>query len=220
MPRPVKFGLAQIYSLSPVQASDAPARNLSRAVELIRDGAAAGAQVVVLPEFFLTTGKSSANRLRVAVGHPDLIASLAGLDDPAHHHHAQPAFDPTLPLAAALDSVAAQAEPALTTLCRLARELQVDIVAGTVIERVNKSRMDNVATYISRSGEILSRYRKRNLWWPERDYLVPGEDDDHVVFETEYGKVGMLVCWDLAWPEAFRSVSGSSRRRRPRSSAG
>jgi len=88
--------------------------------------------------------------------------------------------------------------------------LNVNVVAGTVIERVNEHRLDNVATYISRSGEVLSRYRKRNLWWPEREYLVPGEEEEPQVFETDYGKVGMLVCWDLAWPEGFRSV-GTSR---------
>ena len=27
------------------------------------------------------------------------------------------------------------------------------------------------------------------------------------MFETDHGKTGMLVCWDMAWSEAFRSVS-------------
>ncbi len=40
-----------------------------------------------------------------------------------------------------------------------------------------------------------------------QDYLSPGEHEDHVAFDTDHGKAGMLVCWDMAWSEAFRSVS-------------
>lgn len=40
---------------------------------------------------------------------------------------------------------------------------------------------------------------------PEKDYLHPG-DEDHSVFQTDYAKTGMLICWDLAWPEAFRAL--------------
>lgn len=39
-----------------------------------------------------------------------------------------------------------------------------------------------------------------------QDYLTAGEQEDHVVFDTDHGKAGMLVCWDMAWSEAFRSV--------------
>lgn len=41
--------------------------------------------------------------------------------------------------------------------------------------------------------------------WPEKDYLTQGTAE-HQVFETSYGRVGMLVCWDLAWPEASRAL--------------
>lgn len=30
--------------------------------------------------------------------------------------------------------------------------------------------------------------------------------DEHPVFDTPLGKVGMLICWDLAFPEAFREM--------------
>lgn len=51
----------------------------------------------------------------------------------------------------------------------------------------------------------MGRYRKRNLWHPEKAYLHPGEED-HLVFQTDYAKTGLLICWDLAWPEAFRAL--------------
>jgi len=59
MSRKIKFGLVQLHSVSPALAPDAPAHNLAHALDLVREAAADGAQVVVLPEFFLTTGKHS-----------------------------------------------------------------------------------------------------------------------------------------------------------------
>src|ERR1700759_3437043 len=40
---------------------------------------------------------------------------------------------------------------------------------------------------------------------PERAHLSPGIND-HEAFDTPFGKVGMLICWDLAFPEAFRDL--------------
>jgi predicted amidohydrolase len=41
---------------------------------------------------------------------------------------------------------------------------------------------------------------------PERDHLTGSGRDVHEVFETPVGKVGLLICWDLAFPEAFREL--------------
>jgi predicted amidohydrolase len=41
---------------------------------------------------------------------------------------------------------------------------------------------------------------------PERDHLTGSGRDMHEVFDTPLGKVGMLICWDLAFPEAFREL--------------
>ena len=41
---------------------------------------------------------------------------------------------------------------------------------------------------------------------PERDHLTGSGRDIHEVFDTPIGKVGLLICWDLAFPEAFREL--------------
>ncbi len=41
---------------------------------------------------------------------------------------------------------------------------------------------------------------------PERDHLHGSSRDTHEVFDTPIGKVGLLICWDLAFPEAFREL--------------
>jgi predicted amidohydrolase len=91
----------------------------------------------------------------------------------------------------------------------LAKSNNMDICIGTFVEKVQvrgaEEKTFNTAYYFNKSGEAVGKYRKRNLWHPEKDYLHPGQDD-HLVFNGSFCKVGMLACWDLAWPEAFRAL--------------
>lgn len=85
----------------------------------------------------------------------------------------------------------------------LARKYAIDIVPGSIIEG-DTTGLYNTAYYIDRSGEILGRYRKVNLWLSERSYLEAGRE--MTVCSTRYGKVGLAICWDLAFPELFRAM--------------
>ena len=64
----------------------------------------------------------------------------------------------------------------------------------------------NVAYFINQNGEVLGRYEKKNLWHPERPHLTSSTKSPHTAFETPIGRIGMLICWDLAFPEAFREL--------------
>jgi len=86
---------------------------------------------------------------------------------------------------------------------QLASQYHIDIVPGSIIEG-DESGLYNTAYYIDRSGDILGRYRKVNLWLPERSYVTPG--NDITVFATRFGKVGLIICWDLMFPEIFRAM--------------
>lgn len=66
--------------------------------------------------------------------------------------------------------------------------------------------MSNNAYFIDRNGSLLGTYRKKNLWHPEREFFVKGEDDHAIIETQEFGKVGLLICWDLCFPEAFRCL--------------
>ncbi|OCL08192.1 carbon-nitrogen hydrolase [Glonium stellatum] len=93
----------------------------------------------------------------------------------------------------------------------LAKECKICIVPGTIVERHNdaekeEDRLLNVAYFIDHTGEIIGKYIKKNLWGPEREHLTSSGRDVHEVFDTPLGRVGMLICWDLAFPEAFREL--------------
>lgn len=107
--------------------------------------------------------------------------------------------------------------------CALARELSICLVPGTLVERHpatgqtapigsrTLSSIDgdyhlfNTSYFISHDGEILGSYRKKNLWHTERLHQSRGEKK-HSAISTPLGKVGLLICWDLAFPEAFRGL--------------
>ena len=88
---------------------------------------------------------------------------------------------------------------------QLARDYAIDIVPGSIIEgNGSDGRLYNTTYYIDSRGEIKGRYCKVNLWHPERGYITPGKE--FPVFDTAYGKVGLIICWDLVFPEAFRAM--------------
>jgi predicted amidohydrolase len=87
----------------------------------------------------------------------------------------------------------------------LAKELGICIVPGTIVESKGES-LQNITYFISSDGEVAGRYQKKNLWHPERHHLVSSAHEPHRAFDTPLGRVGLLICWDLAFPEAFREL--------------
>src|SRR5713101_2941623 len=86
---------------------------------------------------------------------------------------------------------------------QLASKYHIDIVPGSIIEG-DLAGLYNTTYYIDRSGEIQARYQKVNLWLPERSYITAGTGTP--VFNTRYGKIGLIICWDLMFPEVFRAM--------------
>lgn len=85
----------------------------------------------------------------------------------------------------------------------LALKYAIDIVPGSIIEG-DETGLYNTTYYIDHTGAILGCYRKVNLWLSERSYVDAGRRA--VVCSTRFGKIGLAICWDLAFPELFRSL--------------
>lgn len=86
----------------------------------------------------------------------------------------------------------------------LAKQHDLYIVAG-LVERV-EHRVFNVAVLIGPDGSVVGTYRKVALPRTEIDAGVePG--NDYPVFDTRFGKVGMMVCYDGFYPEVARELS-------------
>ena len=109
----------------------------------------------------------------------------------------------------------AEPVPGPTTEClgRLARELGIVIVAP-VFERRASGVYHNSAAVIGADGALAGLYRKMHIpddpLYYEKFYFAPG-DLGFRSFETAFGRIAVLICWDQWYPEAARlaSLSGA-----------
>jgi predicted amidohydrolase len=64
----------------------------------------------------------------------------------------------------------------------------------------------NTAVIIGRSGEICGKYRKTHLPLTEAEWgTSPG--DKHCVFDLDFGRIGVLICYDQFFPENWRTLA-------------
>jgi N-carbamoylputrescine amidase len=96
--------------------------------------------------------------------------------------------------------------PSTEALARLARELNV-VVIGPVFEKRAPGVYHNTAAVIDAGGALLGLYRKMHIpddpLYFEKFYFTPG-DLGFRNFDTRYGRISTLICWDQWYPEAAR----------------
>lgn len=88
----------------------------------------------------------------------------------------------------------------------LAREYGVNIVAGSVSNK-RENRVYNTAFVFNRKGECVAEYDKTHLFTPlgEDKYYTAG--DRLCCFELEGVKCGIIICYDLRFPELVRTLA-------------
>src|SRR5437899_5669716 len=96
--------------------------------------------------------------------------------------------------------------PSTEAFSKLARELKVVIVAS-LFERRAAGIYHNTAAVIDADGSLVGLYRKMHIpddpLYYEKYYFTPG-DLGFRAFDTRYGRIGVLVCWDQWYPEGAR----------------
>ena len=94
------------------------------------------------------------------------------------------------------------------TMSALAEDHRVNILAGSFAETADDGRIHNNSLFFDRQGEIIGEYRKAHLMdamsFKESDNVSPG--DSLAVFDTDFGRVGLIVCYDLRFPEMMRTL--------------
>jgi predicted amidohydrolase len=150
------------------------AANLAAADRLVREAAARGARLVVLPEKWPLLGSGA-----------QLHAGAEAIDGPA-----------------------------ISWARECARELALELVAGSFTERTPDGQRHNTSLHISPDGEIRAVYRKIHMFdvtidgldYRESEYEQPG--DQIVVSRTDSGvELGMSICYDLRFPELYRILA-------------
>ena len=96
--------------------------------------------------------------------------------------------------------------PTTEDLGRLARELEIVLIVP-LFERRAPGVFHNSAAVIDADGRYLGHYRKMHIpddpLYFEKFYFTPG-DLGFKTWDTRYGRIGVLICWDQWYPEAAR----------------
>ena len=96
----------------------------------------------------------------------------------------------------------------------IARELGVDLVAGSFSERTGEERGRNTSVHVGPDGELKASYRKIHMFdvevggrvYKESEHEAPGEEI--VLSETANGLgLGLTICYDVRFPELYRILA-------------
>lgn len=170
-------------ALVQLTSGDDPAANLIQTADFITDAANGGAQFVLTPE---VTNCVSASRTRQSdvLSHEDEDATLAALR-------------------------------------MQASDLGIWLLIGSLALKTNDSdgRFANRSFMIDPSGDIVARYDKIHMF----DVQVSAEEtyresagyrpgDAAVIAQTEFGPVGMTICYDIRFPHLFQSLAHAGAR--------
>jgi predicted amidohydrolase len=178
-------GAVQMTSSENVEA------NLERAGELVREAASAGALLVGLPENFAYLGDDRDHRLAIAEELPGPDGSGPG----------------------------ATGGPVLSAMRELARHAGTWLLLGGFPERGAGNRIRNSAILLDPGGAVVAVYRKIHLFdvdvpggkrFRESEAIEPGAEA--VVAQTPWGGLGLSICYDLRFPELYRTLAAGGAR--------
>jgi beta-ureidopropionase len=94
--------------------------------------------------------------------------------------------------------------PISTTFGNYAKKHSCYIIGGFYTKRQDK--IYNSAVLIDRKGDIAGIYDKIYPTEGECDKGVTPGDPKPKVFQTDFGKIGLLICFDINWPDAWKGL--------------
>jgi len=165
--------------------------NLLSASRLVAQAADQGAKLVALPEYFCLMGLHDTDKLSAAESFYPRPLELT-------------------------DSQQAEV-PIQAALARWAKQHQIWLVGGSIpLVSSEPNKVLNTCLTFTPDGHVVHRYDKLHLFafdngkerYDEARSLVPGEHP--VACTTAAGRTGLSVCYDLRFPEFFRSLSSPS----------
>ena len=102
----------------------------------------------------------------------------------------------------------AKPHPFVDRMRELAKQYKVNLIPGSFVEKAEGDKVCNAVITINREGEIIGKYRKVHLFdaanYKESAYVEPG--DKLCLVDTDFGRIGVMVCYDLRFPEQARSM--------------
>ncbi|MFD0001865.1 carbon-nitrogen family hydrolase [Streptomyces sp. NPDC127178] len=100
--------------------------------------------------------------------------------------------------------------PTAEVMSAAARQAGTWLHAGSIVERDADGTLYNTALLFDRSGDLRGRYRKIHRYgFDTGEATLMGGGDDIVTVPTDFGVIGLAICYDLRFPELFRGPLGA-----------
>lgn len=101
----------------------------------------------------------------------------------------------------------------LTTefISSLAEKYSTNIVSGSYIEKCPDGKLRNASVVFNREGKIIGKYHKIHMfsYFGSKEGEIISAGESICVVETDIGKIGMSICYDLRFPELYRALNDS-----------
>jgi len=168
------FGAAAVQAVSKFGE---PAANRKHLEQLVREAAAKGADLIVLPEAAITGYMSSDLKTTWQLDGREVTEGLKGVS-PEH---------------------VAESVPGTSTeaFAKLADELEIYLTVPIVECDPQTGKYYNTVVLMGPDGTLLLHYRKINPWpWAERAWTSHG-NYGNVFVDTPLGRMGLLICYDI-----------------------
>ncbi len=95
--------------------------------------------------------------------------------------------------------------PSLKKIGAICKKKQVYTVY-TLLERADNGNIYNTAVFLGPNG-IVACYRKTHLPYLGVDRFLAASDNPYTILHTPLGKIGLMICYDLRFPEPARVLS-------------
>lgn len=107
---------------------------------------------------------------------------------------------------AAIRYLGTHSEAFKSELSRMAVSYNINIIGGSMIEEGDDQRLYNVAYLFRRDGTTERQAKLHITPQEKRDWIIEG-GNELAVFQTDAGRVGMLICYDVEFPELSRLLA-------------
>ncbi len=95
----------------------------------------------------------------------------------------------------------------------IAKKNKVDILLGSLLEKIDKDKPCNTSVAINKNGQIIAKYQKIHLFdavidgkiVKEADFLSQGDRGE--IVNVEEFKVGLSICYDLRFPNMYQEYA-------------
>jgi predicted amidohydrolase len=104
--------------------------------------------------------------------------------------------------------------PAVPVFSALAKELGIHLVAGSISVALGNGKTANRSLLFTPDGAVKASYDKIHLYdaaplptetYKESELIAPG--DRAVLADTTLGKIGLTICYDMRFPQLYRSLA-------------